>query len=51
VAEAERIRERNAAFFAERLASLEAQHANDAQWIRTQMNQRYVLPAMPWRVP
>jgi hypothetical protein len=49
VAEAERVRERNAAFFAERLASLEAQQADDAQWIREQINQRYALPAMPWR--
>ena len=49
VAEAERVREHNAAFFAERLASLEAQQADDVQWLREQMNQRYALPAMPWR--
>jgi hypothetical protein len=49
VAEAERVREHNAAFFAERLASLDAQQADDAQWLREQMNQRYALPAMPWR--
>jgi hypothetical protein len=49
VAEAERVREHNAVFFAERLASLEAQQADDIAWIRQQINQRYALPAMPWR--
>jgi hypothetical protein len=49
VDQAERTREANAACLAKCLAGLEAQQADDIAWIRQQMNQRYALPAMPWR--
>jgi primosomal protein N'' len=47
--QAERTREANAAFLAECLAGLEARERDDIAWIRQQINQRYALPARPWR--
>jgi hypothetical protein len=49
VDQAERTREANAAFLAECLAGLEARERDDITWIRQQINQRYALPARPWR--
>jgi hypothetical protein len=49
VNKAEQARGDNAAFIAECLASLEALERKDVEWIRHQINQRYALPAMPWR--
>jgi hypothetical protein len=49
VDQAEHTREANAAFLAECLAGLEARERDDVAWIRHQINQRYVLPAMRWR--
>jgi hypothetical protein len=49
VDQAERTREANAAFLAECLAGLEARERDDIAWIRQQINQRYALPARPWR--
>jgi hypothetical protein len=47
--EAEHSREANAAYLAECLAGLEARERDDVAWIRQQINQRYTLPARPWR--
>ena len=49
VDQAEHAREANAAYLAECLAGLEARERDDVAWIRQQMNQRYALPARPWR--
>jgi hypothetical protein len=49
VDQAESTREANAAFLAECLAGLEVRERDDIAWIRQQINQRYALPAMPWR--
>jgi hypothetical protein len=49
VDQAEHTREINATYLAESLASLEARERTDIAWIRQQINQRYALPAMPWK--
>lgn len=46
---AEKTREENATVFAQCLAGLEARERDDVAWIRDQINQRYALPARPWR--
>ena len=49
VDQAEHTREVNATSLAEYLAGLEARERDDIAWIRQQINQRYALPARPWR--
>jgi exonuclease VII large subunit len=49
VDQTESTREANAAYLAECLAGLEARERDDIAWIRQQINQRYALPARPWR--
>jgi hypothetical protein len=47
--ETERVREENAAFLTESLAGLDEKERQDIAWIRQQINERYALPATPWR--